>query len=48
MVRPCIHQDIALRWSAKQKLSAKFYRHLAPMEPELDTKATGNEFPGIN
>lgn len=24
------------------------YRHLGPLEPELDTKATGKEFPCIN
>jgi hypothetical protein len=26
----------------------KAYRHLGPLEPELDTKATGKEFPCIN
>jgi hypothetical protein len=29
-------------------IGRKVYRQLGPLEPELDTKATGKEFPCIN
>ena len=32
--RVLIYWHIALRWSAKQSLVAKVYKHLAPLEPE--------------